>query len=97
MKNTIKLALVLSVALSGPVYAQQACAPYVDVQQSLRDDYGEMPIGRGLANGVMIETWANLGTGSFTINIICPDGRACLLASGENWETVEPQPQGEPL
>ncbi len=88
--------LVLSVALSGPAYAQQACAPYEDVKQTLSDDYGEVPIGRGLANGAIVETWANLETGSFTVNVIFPDGRACLIASGENWETVN-EPQGEPL
>ncbi len=95
MKVASKLALVLAL-FSGPAYAQQACAPYEDVKQTLREDYGEMPIGRGLANNVVVETWANLETGTFTIHIVFPDGRACLIASGENWETVN-EPQGEPL
>ncbi len=92
------LALIVAL-LSGPVYAQPSCGPRDEVTAQLKESYKEMPVGRGLAGeAAMIEAWANLETGTFTITATTPGGQTCLLASGEHWESIfEITIPGDPL
>jgi hypothetical protein len=92
-----RLALVVgamfATVIAQPAAAQQpACTKRADVVNHLANKYSEKPVALGLANnGGVIEVLSS-GTGeswtSWTIIITMPNGTACMIAAGENWEAV---------
>lgn len=93
MKKTIlSAALIGATALmSMPAYAQ-VCGPRDTVLSRLADKFGETRRSLGLgANNGIVEIFASADTGSWTITVTMPDGRMCLVASGQSYEdTVDP-------
>ncbi len=77
-------ALFLSVSSAN---AEQFCAPRDRAVIQLEKQFGEMISRRGLAaNGKrMIELLVS-EKGSWTVLISDPNGRSCVLTSGENWQ-----------
>ena len=70
--------------------AEQFCAPRDRAVIQLEKRFGEMVSGRGLAaNGKrMIELLVS-EKGSWTVLISEPNGRSCVVASGENWQGIK--------
>ena len=55
----------------------------------LTETYGETRHGIGLAaNNVVMEVFASDETGSWTITVTSGNGLTCLVASGQNYETM---------
>ncbi len=67
--------------------AEQFCAPRDRALIQLEKQLEENILGRGLAvNGKrMIELFVS-EKGSWTVLISDPNGRSCVLTSGENWQ-----------
>ena len=87
----IRLALTLAV-LPAAVHAIP-CAERAELVERLAADYGEQRIGAGLAQDALTELYTNAETRSWTLLLVLPDGRACLLGSGWEWhedKTGEP-------
>ncbi len=74
--------------------AQGLCAPRDQVVQRLANQYGEtqQSIGLDASNRVM-ELFASLDKGTWTITITLPSGVSCLIASGQSYETLNTPPQ----
>ncbi len=74
---------------TGPANAQQACASHDEVTMQLETQFDEMIIGRGLASAGkrMLELFVS-ETGSWTLMISEPNGRSCVLGSGESWHQL---------
>jgi len=73
---------------STPASAQSSCGPREQLVKMLADQYKEDPVGMGLAQpGQVIEVFAS-SNGSWTMVMTMPDGKACLIAAGDNWEMV---------
>lgn len=95
------LALSLTVGalgLSGAAEAQgRNCAPRQVVVDRLAEGFSEtrQSIGMG-TNSAIVETFANLDTGTWTITVTLPSGVTCLVASGQAFERLEEalQPAG---
>lgn len=87
----LKIAAALAaIHAAWPAAAQAPCAPHADVVALLAERWGEARIGIGLgASGHAFELYAAEATGTWTIVVTDPAGRACLLASGQAWEAVE--------
>ncbi len=90
-KLALSFGLVLSAAAQA-AYAQAPsanCAPHAIVVERLADRYGEsrQTIALG-ANNALVETFASLETGSWTITVTSPGGLTCLVASGQAFEIV---------
>ncbi|MEM8789830.1 MAG: hypothetical protein AAGE76_16370 [Pseudomonadota bacterium] len=84
----IALATLAAIALPAQAVAQgRACGDRERIIERLQAKYGETRTGAGLAssNGV-VEIFASTETGTWTILITAPSGRACLMAAGENWQ-----------
>ena len=83
-------AVILATVLSQPVAAQQpACTKRGDVVAHLGKKYSEAPVAMGLANnGGVIEVLSSKTGESWTIIITMPNGTACMIAAGENWEAI---------
>lgn len=44
----------------------------------------------------VIEVYASDATRTFSILATLPDGRACLIAAGDNFTPMSPEPPGDP-
>ncbi len=66
------------------------CGPRDAVLARLADGYGESRQSAGLAaQGRMVEVFAALETGTWTITVTDPAGLTCLVASGEAFERFD--------
>ena len=86
--KTILAALAVSLSVSA-ASAQQNCAPREQVVEMLTEQYGESVQSMGINNGVVIEMWANVETGTWTILMTRPDGISCAPADGNGFERVD--------
>lgn len=89
---------VLALGLGSASLAQgQNCGPRGAVLDRLAERYGESRQSIGMApQGRVIEVFASLETGTWTITVTMPEGVTCLVASGQSFEVLdEPlQPAG---
>jgi hypothetical protein len=64
------------------------CAAHATIVERLSDEYAETKVGTGLASaGYLVEVFAS-SSGSWTIVLTQPGGTACLIASGNYWESA---------
>jgi hypothetical protein len=77
------------IAATNIAEAQSNCAPREVVVERLATGYGETRHSIGLAaNNSMLEVFASLETGTWTITVTTPGGATCLVASGSSFETL---------
>lgn len=92
----LTVAFVASSAL--PALAQaQNCGARTTVIERLAERYGESRQSIGMApEGRVVEVFASLETGTWTITVTLPNGMTCLVASGQSYEALEEalQPTG---
>ena len=91
------LALLCLSGIAVPAAAQQNCAAREVVLGHLTENFGESRQSIGKApEGRVVEVFASLETGTWTITITLPDGLTCLVASGEAFEHLaeDLQPAG---
>lgn len=95
---TCLLTACLAVALPGPdAAAGPYCADRDDIVRQLEQKYGETRRSLGVSSGKgVFEIYVLDETGSWTIILTNPRGRSCLMAAGEHWEAVEPEPAKAP-
>jgi hypothetical protein len=79
-----------------PAAAQSSCGPREQLVKLLADQYKEDPVGIGLAQpGQVLEVFAS-SNGTWSMVMTMPDGKACLIAAGDNWEMVT-KIKGKPI
>ncbi|MGB3147296.1 MAG: hypothetical protein WBA91_06005 [Paracoccaceae bacterium] len=67
------------------------CASHADVVTRLEEAYGETRQSTGLgANNALFELFASDTTGTWTITMTMAGGLTCLMASGDNFQTMAP-------
>lgn len=86
----------------GPASAQQLqnCAPRDQVVSRLAEKYGESRQSMGLgSNNAVMEVFASLDSGTWTITVTMANGITCLVASGQHFEALAEAlpPRGAPL
>lgn len=97
--KTWTMAAAVAVIYAVPVWGQgqQNCNTRAAVIETLASKYGESRQSIGLApQGRVIEVFASLETGTWTITVTQPNGITCMVASGNSYENLdEPiQPPG---
>lgn len=96
--KTAILTTVLALGMASAASAQgQNCGVRATVIERLADRYGESRQSIGMApQGRVVEVFASLETGTWTITVTLPNGMTCLVASGQSFENLdEPvQPTG---
>ena len=86
MKRLIPLLLLATCA---PAAAAPQCAIHVDIVDGLAERYGERLVMSGLnADGSMTEMFANTLTGTWTAIIRQPNGMACMVGAGEQFDST---------
>lgn len=102
IKSFISTCAVSLALITTPVYSQTIpCGTKYNVEEHLSKNYGEMPVLQMQSSGdpsVTYLLFLNQETLTWTYIVVSPeDGQYCLLSSGEGFEFVEPEPQGEDL
>ncbi len=94
--NVTKMAAfsaIVSVCLGSQAIAQPQCGGYADAVAHLSTAYGESIVVRGIDGaGAVVEMFANPDTGTWTALIVQPDGTACMVAAGGDFEFHSPKP-----
>jgi hypothetical protein len=68
-------------------HAQGNCADHATVVERLGERYGESRQSIGLASdNAVIEVFASMDTGSWTITVTRPGGPTCLVAAGQAYQ-----------
>jgi hypothetical protein len=86
----------LAVCMAFPAMGQEGnCAMRDHVIARLSSAYGETRQSIALgANNQVVEVFASLATGTWTITVTTPNGLTCLVASGQAYERID-EPPGE--
>ncbi|MCF2869589.1 hypothetical protein L0664_00800 [Octadecabacter sp. G9-8] len=87
-----------AILLASSAHAQSGnCAPHSAVVERLAAGYGEtrQSIGMG-ADNTVVEVFASLETGTWTITVTQAGGPTCLVASGQAFQVLaEALPNGD--
>ena len=84
----VLLAFLASASLAGQPDAAK-CDSRAAVFDFLSAKYTEAPVAMGMAkDGNMIEIFTSGAGATFTIVMTRPDGTACMVAAGKEWETM---------
>lgn len=72
----------------GPAMAQQpmACGERDSVLAQLKDKFQESPTGMGMTRAGAVMELMTSDEGSWTLMLSFPNGRTCLIATGDQWE-----------
>jgi len=91
MKELIVIAAGFAcLAAAGADAQTRNCAQRERVVTRLGETYGEGRQAIGLAaSNQVVETWANLESGTWTVTVTTPNGLTCLVASGKSFELVD--------
>lgn len=68
--------------------AQPVCGSHGTVSENLEKGYAEAPVSMGVTtSGAIIEVFAS-EKGTWTLVITQPNGLSCLIAAGQDWESL---------
>lgn len=82
-------AFLVALFVAGPALAQMACDKRTEVTGHLKRKYEEAPVALGVANnGGLVELLTTKSGTTWTLIITLPNGMTCLLAAGEDWESI---------
>jgi hypothetical protein len=75
-----------------PSYALADCQPYAAVKKAIADKYDEVPSGSGIleSGNAVLMVFASPDASTWTAAILRPDGSACVLMHGSDWDSVIP-------
>ncbi len=80
--------LAALLAAAAPAAAAPRCGPRAEVIEMLGERYAETRRGVGMAGSTqLLEVFAS-AEGSWTVLVTDPEGRSCLVASGQAWEDL---------
>jgi len=91
MFKSMTAIVIAGMVTAGPLMAQsQNCGPHEAVVQRLAERYGESrQIIAMTADQSVMEVFASAETGSWTVTITRAGQPTCLVAAGQNYQTVE--------
>ncbi len=95
----IMVAMLAGLPGGGGAAAQTTCGTHASMIASLDMKYSETRRGGGLAGpSAVFEIWASDNPPfTWTILKVMPNGMACVMAVGEDWQTDPPVAPGELL
>ncbi|MEP5155588.1 hypothetical protein [Planktotalea sp.] len=89
MIGALGFGILALAATTGFAQSARNCAPRDVIVERLAEKYGEARQSVGLgANNSMVEVFAANETGTWTITVTMANGLTCLVASGQNYETL---------
>lgn len=90
MLKQVALVLAAMMAFTSPAAAQTNCMKRENALKQLAMGFNETRIAVGVAdNGGLVEVLSSRNGQTWTILMTLPNGISCLMAAGENWESVK--------
>lgn len=95
MKNqllTLTLAVGTTMTVAQTTHAQQRanCGDRSAIVERLASQYGETRQSIGLgSNNAVVEVFASQTSGTWTITVTLANGKTCLMATGQAFETTQ--------
>ncbi len=88
----ICIALVTFAAPASSQFSPQFCAPRDVVVDRLKNEFAESRVMLGSAGRgtMMVETYANKASGSWTLVTTTPQQLSCMMIAGQNWYATKP-------
>lgn len=97
MRNLLRAAILGGFFMWSSAHAGTVCGLRENFVVLLDVDYGEGEVGRGLTpSGHLIELFVSPQR-SFTILLTTPEGFSCVVATGQDWDTVNAAASTSPL
>lgn len=88
------VAFVAALVTAPPAFAE-FCGAYGEVAKLIMHTYKEQRMSRAVTlNGQLLEVYVAAETGSWTILVASPQGRACVISAGEGWQEQRATPAG---
>ena len=82
-------AALLGAASPAQVQGAQSCGKRADLISFLAGGFREAPVGIGLTEqGLLLEIFASKDGETWTLLMTMPNGVACVVASGEQWQAA---------
>ncbi len=93
--GVIAVSFLLGATLdSRSAFAQQVCGLHTDIVKNLAKIRSEMPQAIGISSeGALLEVLVS-STGTWTILVTDPNRTTCLVATGQDWESLPVIPTG---
>lgn len=89
MTRTTLSGLIALMLLTGSTFGQETCGERAKIVEQLKNQYGEVLVGRGLAaNNTLLEVFAS-ASGTWTALASNASGMSCLSSAGEGWKAYE--------
>ena len=89
IRKVILAGILATTMMTSSAMAQMVCSERAKFLKHLGEGYSEAPVSMGLAsNGSILEVLASQ-KGTWTIILTMPNGKSCVVASGEAWEDVD--------
>lgn len=86
------LAASPSLLAQSPI-ADVICAPRAEMVHKLSHQFGERRAGMGVRDPESVmEVWQSDRSGRWTLVMNYADGKSCIVAMGEGWETLPGDP-----
>lgn len=83
------LAALVGLSLLPTLAQAVTCADHAALSERLAETWGESRQSIGLGtNGAVMEVFASLETGTWTIAMTQPGGPTCIVAAGEHFEAL---------
>ena len=93
--GAVAVALGLLMNVSTTAKAQVACTTHDELTMQLDKKFAERPKGLGIAgNGGLVELFSSSDGTTWTVVITSPNGRSCVVMSGEAWQDVRQVAEG---
>ncbi len=68
-----------------------ACAPFAQLSETLKQRYDESPTAFGLVeNTSIMQLYASPESGTWSIVMTNRQGFSCIVAAGHSWEQIDP-------
>lgn len=93
MRLILPTVALLSTLLAWPAVAQD-CQPVDQMKAWLAEKHQETPVGSGISlfDRNMVVLFAKPDGSSFTVIKVSPQGNACIVEIGEDWQTRNDAP-----
>ncbi|MFN3575385.1 MAG: hypothetical protein ACK4TJ_00135 [Tabrizicola sp.] len=89
-------AMLFAVLLAQDVRAEPVCLAFDRLLETLKASHGEEPVGQGeTAAGTRLLIMVQPEGSTWSLVAVFPDGRACLLGYGTDWQNLTTQPGSE--
>ncbi len=89
-KTSVLSAIIAGVAFANSAEATSLCGKRADFIKALADKYHEQSKAMGIVGQTNLLEIFTAKSGTWTILMTAPQGKTCIIATGNSWEDLPP-------